>query len=383
MPRTMTLLVLAALAGAALPSSARGAAEWRDAVVEMSDGQTLIGRVRLTRDSILIYNQRQKRRYAVPASEVRKIEMLVEKESMAPKWFFKEDGRDEKVYTGETFPVRLFRARLTFHDGRTLEGHLIGQTFYLEEEGRRRRLRLPRKLEGKVGDQLDEMVYVKSVAFAAEGEGALGSLGGRLLLPQGERLLELAAIHRQNDFMIKASLSGEGRFRFDDCTVGTYDLVAVSDRAIYVFFSIEEEEGARRFGPDTLQEIAGWAAQVRDFFHAQQPLYGAGGLERAYVLVRKERYGGTTLAGTGLIRRYDVWVMHKPADEWQIVKRMFLWRLRSAERNVPRRSIVVHPALGGHQVRKGRADLNLDLDLRRGGETLAPVASGEKTSHGP
>ena len=68
---------------------------------------------------------------------MKQFESLLEKESMEKKWFFKEDGRDEKVYTGEVYPVRYFNTRVTFGDGRALEGHIISTTALLESRRRR------------------------------------------------------------------------------------------------------------------------------------------------------------------------------------------------------------------------------------------------------
>ncbi len=161
---------------------------------------------------------------------------------MEKKWFFKEDGRDEKVYTGEVYPVRYFNTRVTFGDGRTLEGHIISTTAFLKVgDDAPERLFLTRQMEGKVGQKLDDLVYVKRIALKGEAAGVLGSIRGTVRLPAGEKLVAVIAIHCQNDISITAE-AGRGTARSSSPTAraGTYDLVVLSDRAIYAGFSAEK-----------------------------------------------------------------------------------------------------------------------------------------------
>jgi len=60
--------------------------------------------------------------------------------------------------------------------------------------------------------------------------------------------------------------------------------VVVSDKAVYAGFSAEKAEKSARFTGDQLKEIADWAKNIREFFNAQDPLYGAGNKDRAFVL---------------------------------------------------------------------------------------------------
>ena len=346
---------------------------WREAEVSMSDGRTVAGQVALVNDQLIIHNEAQKKKYTVRLAEMKQFESLMEKESMEKKWFFKEDGRDEKVYTGEVYPVRYFNTRVTFGDGRTLEGHIIGTTALLKVgDDAPERFFLNRQMEGKVGERLDDLVYVRRIAFKGEAGGVLGSIGGTVLLPAGEKLLGVTAIHCQDDLSLSAELARNGAFKLTECPQGTYDLVVLSDRAIYAGFSAEKAAGGARLGAETLKEISDWAKNVRDFFDAHDPLYGAGNRDRAYVLVRMERGRervNTLQAGT-MFRRYEVWLMERPEDEWVIDQRFLLGRQRAGE-EIPRERMEIRPELAGHKISAEHSELTLSLVLWPGDGALS------------
>ena len=376
MVRGLWAAVAIAIAFAACPASfAAEKLVWRDAEIVLSDGRTFAGQIALVNDQLIIHNEAQRKKYTVRLAEMKQFETLLEKESMEKKWFFKEDGRDEKVYTGEVYPVRYFNARVTFGDGRTLEGHIISTVLYLksapgdapakEGESAPERRFLTMKMEGKVGQKLDDLVYVKRIALKGEAAGVLGSIRGTVHLPADEKLLGVIAIHCQNDMSLSAELGGNGAFKFSECTQGTYDLVIVSDRAIYAGFSAEKAADSARLGAETLKEISGWSKNVRDFFDAHDPLYGAGNRSRAYVLVRMERARdrANTLQPDTVFRRYEVWLMEKPEGEWQIQKRFLLRRDLSGGKDIPRERMEIRPELAGQTISAERSELTLSLQL--------------------
>jgi hypothetical protein len=367
MLRHMTWLLLVF---AACPASfAAEKLAWRDAEVELSDGRTIAGQIALVNDQLIIHNEAQEKKYTIRLAEMKRFETLLEKESMEKKWFFKEDGRDEKVYTGEVYPVRYFNARVTFGDGRTLEGHIISAMALLKVgDAAPERLILRPQMEGNVGQKFDDLVYVKRITLKGEAVGVLGSISGTVRLPVDEKLLAVVAIHCQNDMSLSAKLAGDGAFKFADCTQGTYDLVVVSDRAIYAGFSAEKAADGARLGAETLKEISDWSKNVRDFFDAHDPLYGAGSNARAYVLVRMERARDrvNTLQADTMFRRYEVWLMEKPEDEWVIEKRFFLRRDLSAGKDIPRERMEIRPELAGQTISAERSELTLSLQLAPG-----------------
>ena len=367
-PAIAVLAVLCALLAAPCRAD-----NWRDGTVTLSTGKTIEGKVYLVGDHIILYNQRQKRRYRIPARDIHMLETVVEKELMARKWFFKEDGRDVKVYTDEKYPVRYYKTRVTFHNGGTMEGHMVGKTLYVKGEDAQTRLQIRRKDEGRVDEKLEDLVYVKRVSFGGGGSSVVGSISGRLQVPEKEKFKKILAINTGENLILEGKTQEDGRtFRFTDCTAGTYDLVAVTDRAVYASFSREKAEKCARLDEKKVADIQSWVDKLRDFFQEQDIVYAAGNEERTLALVRKERHGGTTLSGAALIRRYDVWILHKPRDQWQIETRLFIAREVTEDKDDPREDIVVVPALSGHEVNAEHAELELDLKLERTDEVPVP-----------
>jgi len=373
--RMASNMTTAAVGAALALCAARAEAEWLPAAVELSDGTRLEGRVQLTDDCVIIHNEAQARRYTVRAAEIARLETAIERQSMEEKWFFRESGLDDKVYTGEHYPVRQYLTRITFHDGRALEGRIMPRTFYVEGGGQKQRFILRAKDEGAVGQRLEDLVYVRSIAFSAEGAGTRGTVEGTLQLPDGERLQKVVALNRDKLVAVEAQANPDaGAFRVSDCTEGVYDLVVITDKTIYVWFSRERDEGSGRLNARQVAEVQAWVDKLRDFFHTQRVVYAAGDARRTFALVCQERHGGTTLEGAGLIRRYEVWAMDKPGEEWQIEKRMFLTRTVTEQASLAPRAIVIAPALGGHVVSAASSSVQLEVTLGPGREPLIPPA---------
>jgi len=225
-----------------------------------------------------------------------------------------------------------------------------------------------------VGQKLDDLVYVREIAFKGQGSGARGVIEGALVPPAGERMEKVIAVNRDQLFAVEASLDpASGRFRAADCTEGTYDLVAVTDKAVYLCFSRERDEGAARLSPAQWAGAQAWIDKLRDFFPTQKIVYAAGNEARLFVLIRQERAGGTTSEEAQHVRRYEVWAMHKPIGEWQIQKRIFLTRIVSDKPLGEAPAIVIVPALGGHVVSAATADVRVDVALPASPDSAASV----------
>ena len=98
--------------------------------IELSNGEVHAGLLYITRDKRLeMYDVELKRQRTIPIHKIAKIECNVEQEWMEKVWRFKELASDEKMYTGETYPCRIFTYTLVFDDDRTLEGPMSGIIF--------------------------------------------------------------------------------------------------------------------------------------------------------------------------------------------------------------------------------------------------------------
>ena len=367
--------LLPALAWAALALAAPGAhAEWLPGTVNLSDGTSIRGEVFVPNDRVLIQGDAQANRITVRTAEIARLENSIEKQSMEEKWVFKESGLDDKIYLGQYYPLRQYLTQVTFHDGNTLQGHMIAATLYVRNADGQKRFTLREKEEGKVGQKLDDLLYVQSVVFDAAGAGARGAISGQLKLPPGEQLVKVMALNRDKLFSVEGKFSADGdKFSITDCTQGTYDVIIITDKAVYLDFSLEREKGAQRLDSEAVKDVQTWVSGLRDFLTVQTVTYAAGNRERTFALVRQERHGGTTLAGLELLYRYEVWAMSKPRDQWVIDKRFFLWRSPSETLDLKPLRVVVDPALGGHAVSAQTPNVTLDVQLKAQGEEPIPA----------
>lgn len=367
LPALLLFCVLAAPAGAV---------EWRKGTVTLSSGRTIDGKVYVLRDSLYVYDLASKERRNIAVDNIERIETLVRDQKMAKKWYFKESGSDEKIYTGETYPVRRFYVRVTFHDGSTLRGKPIARTVYVQTDDGRENYKLGQKQEGEVGQKLNDLVYLKSITFGESGPGVTGSITASIQPPSDERVQRAVALNTDQNFLRQGKDAGE-KITFPRCTTGTYDLLVTTNKAFYAAFSAEGPDGQKRLDSRQVADIQQWIDKLEDFYTTQRVLYGAGTRKEAFVLVFRER-SGNIHGATSLVRRYDVWVMHKPRDQWQIQKRIGIFRMTSNQKQVPRREFIVTPALAGHRIDKKQTKREVQIRLNENGPAPIPESDGDR-----
>lgn len=351
--------------------------------VELNNGVRYEGPIELYHGRLSLFVPAHRKQYSIYIDEIRSIEQIVTRAELADKWVFKEEGRREKIKSGEKYPVMEFRTKVTFHDGKTLEGDLIATTIWVRTGGERRRFNLYHKIEMVNAKSLDEIEYVKLVEFARSGEGTRGTISGRLSVPAGQKLEALWAINADRGFSLPAKMGRDGRsFKVDDVTSGAYDLVAVTDQAIFLWLSLETRPQCRRFSAEDLKDIWDWLKLLDEFFDVQQPVYAAGNEKRAIVLIMNERHGKMH-TGEQLLRRYDLFVMSKP-DKWKIDKRIFLTRRMNETQDAPPLTVVVDRRMGGIQVNRETPDPTRDIELSvpSGAAPGAVVDAAREADHG-
>lgn len=144
--------------------------------IELSDGAIYPGKIFLTRDKRLkLSDEQSQRQREIPLSEVKQIDCSVKKEWMEKEWKFKEAAKDEKVYTGRSYPVREYIHTVTLLDGRTIKGGL-SEIVYVQAIGDEvnkasnrqsntnpKRFILNKRNKGNLGQDLQSLVYVKSI----------------------------------------------------------------------------------------------------------------------------------------------------------------------------------------------------------------------------
>lgn len=149
--------------------------------IEMSDGSIHCGMIYLTRDKRLqINDEKMQRQREIPLNVIQQIECKVKREWMEKEWKFKELAKDEKMYTGRSYPAREYDHVVTLQDGRTIEGGLSG-VVYLQPQiydpqrpneyrpaVEAQKFLLHKRDKGEVGDELKSLKYVKLIKLGEE-----------------------------------------------------------------------------------------------------------------------------------------------------------------------------------------------------------------------
>ncbi len=149
--------------------------------IEMSDGSIHCGMIYLTRDKRLqINDEKMQRQREIPLNVVQQIECKVKREWMEKEWKFKELAKDEKMYTGRSYPAREYEHVVTLQDGRKIEGGLSG-VVYLQPQiydpqrpneyrpaVEAQKFLLHKRDKGEIGEDLKSLKYVKLIKLGEE-----------------------------------------------------------------------------------------------------------------------------------------------------------------------------------------------------------------------
>jgi hypothetical protein len=134
-------------------------------VVIFSDGRRLPGYIWTPAGKEWrVYERASKQYRDIPFDVIKQIEAIVEWERMEDDWRWKEGGSDVKVLTAHKYPNRKTHFSFTLVDDRKVIGD-IAQMFYVELAGRATQVTLHKRHEGKIGQTLADMPYVKQVIF--------------------------------------------------------------------------------------------------------------------------------------------------------------------------------------------------------------------------
>ena len=134
-------------------------------LLELSDGKKFVGELYLTRDAKLrFYHRAKKKLLFFELRELTHIECRVLVERMEPEWRWKENANDEKVYTGRHYPMRELETVLHLKDAKELVGDCTA-LLYLRTENGASRFIIRKRQKGKVGQKLEDLLYVKLVDF--------------------------------------------------------------------------------------------------------------------------------------------------------------------------------------------------------------------------
>lgn len=106
----------------------------------------------------------------VSTTRIESVEVFVEKESIEQEWRWREQGSDEKIFTGRTYPDRTYCFSVKLDDGRTHKGRFLGFPVYItKEDGKTQRYVVRPRQRGEAGQKSSDLVYVAGLAFHEKG----------------------------------------------------------------------------------------------------------------------------------------------------------------------------------------------------------------------
>jgi hypothetical protein len=134
--------------------------------IVLSDGTSIPGWIYTTQDQPLrLYVPASRRYVQIALRQVLRIQAIVQWQHQQPQWYWKEPANDEKILTGQVYPVRKSSYRIRLRDDSELVGD-VAQTLWLrQEDGQVRRFLLHKRQKADPGTALQNLLSVQEVLF--------------------------------------------------------------------------------------------------------------------------------------------------------------------------------------------------------------------------
>ncbi len=324
--------------------------------VRMSDGTAVSGEIfGSSEDSTLrVFDENLRKYREFKFAEIVSVSMIVEKEAMVDKFTFKEVGWDEKLYSGKAFPRIDFRASVLLLTGERAAGHVLG-VVHVDDGTAVSKFVLNRYMRGEVGQKLDDLVYVREIAFEGRVAKGGGALAGRTAGLDGRG--QLFAIESSSPLLLPVErTAGGAEFRKEHLAPGTYDFVFISDEAMHLALSPPPDAGGP-MNEAALAEIRARVDEIEEFFTKKEIVIHAGGDRAARVLLRKTRTEKSTYdkVENPRFHRFEIWSLRKTGERWIVESRTYLARGTDAKGgSASEKRVVRVTGFGGHKVEAGK-----------------------------
>ncbi len=139
--------------------------EVRTGVVKLSDGRVISGQVWTTlKTPFRVWLADIKQYRDIDMRLIKQIQVRVLSAREIRDWRYQQEGSDIKNYSGKTRPRISFAYRFTLLSGKAITGTLDAP-LYVRSAGHTSNLIMYKRVEGKLGEKLSAVVYVKSVKF--------------------------------------------------------------------------------------------------------------------------------------------------------------------------------------------------------------------------
>ncbi len=341
--------------------------------VVFSDGSAISGIIHCTGFKPLkVFHKDKKKFIHIPLELIAVLKLEITKAEMVEHWRFKEESKDEKVYTGKKYPRKDYLCHITLRAAHEIRG-TCAAVLYIESGEEKTRFALKHYDRGKTGQTLDDLVHVSEIKLADPSEKLPDNRIYGTVKPPGELEAVMAVQHRYKMF-VKGKVEGEtGKYVIKDLLPGYYDLVLVTKESVFVCPGMKGED----FAEDSLSkedkaEIAKRVWEIEDFFEEKRVLHALGNVKRAKVIVKTVRKGKTSLEKKGdlplVFFHIEYWVMHKVGKRWLVDWRIALVREKGEqETKKDTKNFVLRGELANKKIESGGTRLQVDFDVREAG----------------
>jgi hypothetical protein len=272
-------------------------ADGRPGTIQFSDGKTLAGALSLTPGKQLRVYITDTTAVSIALAEVKEMRFKVEKEEMRRGFYFPNPGQAAQAQTDDTYPVRYLSAEISLADGKTVAGHLMTTTLYVENDDGTKKIVLMAKMTGEDNAKIDDLVYPTDIRLEA---GAAAGASQIDLTQAGFVPLHPPVIFAKPDLKLLPAAQVEGKPIW---TVAT-------DHPVSILFSVEAADGIHVAWPmepvlaadPTVKQIVEAAlVNMHDFFDTRNVLACSLEDEDVYTLVMLSRVGPTDSFKAGRI----------------------------------------------------------------------------------
>jgi hypothetical protein len=333
-------------------------------VLSTSDGHAYEGDITWTRGKPLkLFDSGANKWYRIQAGSVLRIRSVVTREDTEKAWVWVEDGRQEKIYTGETYPVREVVTEITLRSGAVFRGECRAVLHVRDAAGKKKRFFLKSRWKGEKGQKQTDIVHVARVRF----EGTADAPGNRpSLLLKISGLKEIQSVHaieRANDLHFSARKTSEG-WLLAGLIPGKYDVAVVAKEGVRLWMQADFKGKRRSLKPEDEAAVAARVSEIEDFFPQHRTLAAFGTRKKVRALVLKKRLGATSMSKEGerLFRRLEVWTLHHHGERWYVDGIVMLYREHGDPFDLEHpRPVEEDSRLGGLAVATGRSVVDLKL----------------------
>jgi hypothetical protein len=333
-----------------------------------SDGSSISGIVHSTGfKPIEIYDTQEKKFKNLPLEHIANLKVVVTKQEMVREWRFKEESKDEKVYSGKEFPRKDYEVHVTLRGGQEVHGTCKG-VLYIESGEDKTRFWLKHYDRGKTDETLDDLVHVQEIKFANPAEKAVDCRISGTIKADGEVEDVIAVQHRYKMFVKGRVNKKTGEYLVKDLLPGYYDLVVVTKSSVFTSPGMKGEDFAENnLSDQDKADIAKRVWEIKDFFEEKKVLHAVGNVKRAKVIVKTARKSKTSLEKQGdlplVFFHIEYWVMHRVGERWLVDWRIQLLREKGEqETKKDTRTFVNRPELADRKMETTGTQMSLDFN---------------------